>query len=255
MQKSVESGARCGTTQGSCVLPISASALRVTRGGRLILSSVGFDCPKVAATTVLLGPNGAGKSLLMRVLAGLTRADSGQLSWAGTPPDRTRIGRIGFVFQRPVLLHRSAFANIDYALKVTGVAREDRPALVEVALSAAGLAHLSEQPARSLSAGEQQRLSLARAIACRPELLMLDEPTANLDPASTAAFERNLQDIRARGTPILLITHDLGQARRLAERIAFMHQGQICETTPAADFFTKPRSREAAAFIRGEIVI
>jgi tungstate transport system ATP-binding protein len=241
--------------RGSQVLPIHAIAVRVARGGRTILDGVDFEFGAAAGTTVLLGPNGAGKSLLARVLAGLIEADGGQLTWAGTKPDRQRMTRIGFVFQRPVLLQRTALANVEYALAVTHVPQDERRERAQRALADAGLAHLSGQPARVLSGGEQQRLTLARAVACNPELLILDEPTANLDPASTAAFERNVQGIRAGGTPILLITHDLGQARRLADHAVFMHLGRVREQAPAADFFSAPRSREAAAFIKGEIVI
>jgi tungstate transport system ATP-binding protein len=255
MQKNVTPEVEALSTVKGSVLPIEAQKLRVERGGRTILDNVDFAIDADAAATILLGPNGAGKSVLIRCLAGLMQPDSGTLTWAGKVPDRARISRIGFVFQRPILLERSALANIDYALRVTNAPVSDRVAAALQALDGAGLAHLAEQPARSLSAGEQQRLALARAIACAPELLILDEPTANLDPASTAAFEQSLHGIRQRGTPIVLITHDLGQARRLGDRIVFMHQGCIVETTPAAQFFTKPQCPQAAAFVKGELVV
>jgi tungstate transport system ATP-binding protein len=255
MQKTVTRDAEALSTIKGAVLPIVAQKLRVERGGRVILDDVDFGVAADSEATILLGPNGAGKSVLIRCLAGLMQPDSGTLTWAGKAPDRARITRIGFVFQRPILLERSALANIDYALRVTNAPFRDRTATALQALDSAGLAHLAAQPARSLSAGEQQRLALARAIACAPELLILDEPTANLDPASTAAFERSLHGIRQRGTPVVLITHDLGQARRLGDRIVFMHRGRILETTPAAQFFTKPQSPQAAAFVRGELVV
>jgi tungstate transport system ATP-binding protein len=255
MQKVVAFSETDDAAHKGYVLPIRAFGLRVTRGGRTILDGIDFAISNAPTTTVLLGPNGAGKSLLIRVLAGLMQADSGALTWAGLPPDRPRISRIGFVFQRPVLLQRTAQANIEYALAVHGIAAGDRATAAHAALKGAGLEFLANQPARQLSGGEQQRVALARAVACKPEILILDEPTANLDPASTAAFERSLIAIRAGGTPILLITHDLGQARRLANQVVFMHQGQIREQTPAAEFFVNPRSPEAGAFVNGDIVI
>ena len=248
-----ENGQRVVRSHG--ILPIVANQIALSRGGRQIFESVDFTLAATAETTVLLGPNGAGKSLFIRILAGLVDADRGHVTWSGTPPDRRRVQRIGFVFQRPVLLQRSAFANIDYALAVTGTPAPERTARAHQALEKAGLDHLANQPARELSGGEQQRLTLARALACDPELLILDEPAANLDPASTAAIEQVLKDIRSNGTPVLLITHDLGQARRLADQVVFMHLGKILEQTPDAEFFNAPRSREAAAFVRGEIVI
>ena len=255
MQKSLASVGLTEVAQSAAVLPISASGLRVTRGGRAILDGVDFTLSTAHATTVLLGPNGAGKSVLVRILAGLLNADSGDVTWAGLRPDRRRIRRIGFVFQRPVLLQRTVLENLEYALGLHGIPAEDRATTARQALARAGLEHLAGQPARQLSGGEQQRVALARAVVCNPDVLILDEPTANLDPASTASFERSLQSIRANGTPILLITHDLGQARRLADTVVFMHLGRIREQSPAAEFFAAARSAEARAFVDGEIVV
>lgn len=255
MQKFLTSGNRSDAAQAAGVLPIRASGLRVTRGERAILDEVDFTLSVAPATTVLLGPNGAGKSVLVRILAGLLNADSGDVTWAGLRPDRRRIRRIGFVFQRPVLFQRTVLANLEYALGLHGIGIDERAKAAHQALARAGLEHLAPQPARQLSGGEQQRVALARAVACNPDVLILDEPTANLDPASTASFERSLQSIRANGTPILLITHDLGQARRLADTVVFMHLGRLREQTPAGEFFAAAHSAEARAFINGEIVI
>ncbi len=255
MQKPVETIGNNAPAMAQSVLPIAAQGLCVTRGGRAILDDVGVSLARAPVTTVLLGPNGAGKSLLIRVLAGFMPADRGSVTWAGTQPDRRRTCRIGFVFQRPVLLRRTALANIKYALAVTGMPTAGRRGRAEQALSKAGLGHIADQPARALSAGEQQRLALARAIACEPEVLILDEPTANLDPASTAAIERLLTDIRSAGTPVLFITHDLGQARRLADAVVFMHRGHILERGPAQAFFKAPCTNEARAYLAGEIVL
>ena len=255
MQRSVAPDAEYNRAEVSQLLPVSARNLQVSRGGRTILDGVDFSLTPAAQTTVILGPNGAGKSLLIRILAGLVAADSGQLTWAGTPPDRARMPRIGFVFQRPVHLQRSALANIVYALAITGTAKSDQQGQARAALANAGLADLAEQPARVLSGGEQQRLALARAFACNPELLILDEPTSSLDPASTAAIEAMVIAIRQAGTAVLMVTHDIGQARRLADEVVFMHRGRILERTPAGPFFKQPRTPQAAAFVKGEIVL
>ena len=158
------------------------------------------------------------------------------------------------VFQRPVMLRRSAAANVAYALKLRGVPRTERPQRVAEAVRQTGLAPLAARPARALSVGEQQRLALARAWAIRPEVLFLDEPTASLDPAATHAVEEIIQSIHRAGTRIVMTTHDLGQARRLADEIVFLHHGRVVERQPAEEFFTRPKTREAAAFIAGDLL-
>ena len=246
-----QSDARTATV----LLPIRARGLSIIRDGRPVLSSVDLELVAAPAVTVVLGPNGAGKSILVRCLAGLLEPDSGTMSWSHSSPDRARALKFGFVFQRPVLLRRTVIGNIDYALSLTGMQKLDRHARAHAILSESGLTHLAQTQARVLSGGEQQRLAISRAMACEPEIFFLDEPTSNLDPASTAAIEQLLRGVRARGTPIVLITHDLGQARRLADEVIFMHQGRILERTAAPQFFAKPTTLEAAAYINGEIVI
>ena len=245
-----------GGPQGaaSAILPIRGEALVVERAGRRILDGVDIDIDG-RGTLVLMGPNGAGKSLLTRVLAGLVRPTAGRVSWGGVAPERARAAKIGFVFQRPVLLRRSALANVTYALTVTGVPRPGRHARALAALTRARIAHLAETPARVLSGGEQQLLSIARALATEPEILILDEPTSNLDPAATVAIETLIGEVRSTGVGVVLITHDLGQARRLADEVAFLHHGRLVERTPREQFLLQPRSPQAQAFMRGEIVL
>lgn len=255
MLNPVDPNAPSMNATGAGVLPLKARAVSMARDGRTLLDRIDVSISAAPAITVLLGPNGAGKSLLVRVLAGLLTPDEGQLTWAGTPPDRRRAAKIGLVFQKPALLNRSARANIDYALKVTGTPPEQRIDRSESALHQAGLTHLAEQSARSLSGGEQQRLALARTIACQPGIFILDEPTANLDPASTASIERLLMSIRKAGTPVFFITHDLAQARRLADAVIFMHRGCILERTDAKAFFSAPQTQAAGRFIAGELLI
>ena len=235
------------------VLPVTASGIVLARHGRRLL-----DVPALqfggTGLTVVLGPNGAGKSLLLRVLAGLVEPDEGTVAWAGRPPDRARAPRLGFVFQRPVLLRRSARANIVYALKVTGMPSALREARADAVLAAARLEAIAASPARLMSGGEQQRLALARALALEPELLFLDEPTSSLDPASTKAIEDMLRTAALAGTRIVLVTHDTAQARRLADEVVFLHQGRVLERADAQNFFRKSASREARAYLDGAIL-
>jgi tungstate transport system ATP-binding protein len=198
------------------------------------------------APTVLLGPNGSGKSTLLRLAMGLLAPTSGHITWGG----RAAPGeRLAMVFQRPVMLRRTAAANVDYALPKRDAAR------VTDLLTQVGLAPLAKRPARKLSGGEQQRLALARALARNPEILFLDEPTASLDPAATKAVEDIVQRIANAGVKIVMATHDIGQARRLAGDIVFLARGHLVEHAPAQHFFTSPTTPEAAAFLRGDLVI
>jgi len=238
----------------SAVLPLCGQGLFFERSGRRILDGIDIEIAG-PGTLALIGPNGAGKSLLVRVLAGLVAPSEGRVTWAGRPPDRGRAPRIGFVFQRPVLLRRSALANIQYALGAAGVPRSERKQRALDALGRAGLAHLAGAPARVLSGGEQQLLSIVRALATRPEILILDEPTSNLDPSAASAIEALVGAVRAEGVRIVLITHDLGQVRRLADEVAFLHRGRIMERTAKVEFAERPRTSEARAYVRGDIVL
>ncbi|MEO1545050.1 MAG: ATP-binding cassette domain-containing protein, partial [Pseudomonadota bacterium] len=156
------------------------------------------------------------------------------------------------VFQRPVLLRRTVAANLDFALKLQGRKdREQRDALLELA----GLLDRADQQARALSGGEQQRLALVRALALQPDVLFLDEPTASLDPASVQRIETILLNAKNAGTKIILVTHDIGQARRLADDVVFIHDGRIVEQQSAEGFFAQPTSRAAAAYLSGSLVL
>jgi tungstate transport system ATP-binding protein len=195
-------------------------------------------------STIILGANGAGKSVLMRLMHGLLAPTSGKVRWGAR-------GRQAMVFQRPVMLRRSALANVVYALEVAGVDEAQTAAMD--ALKEVGLAHLAHRPARVLSGGEQQRLALARAWALHPEVLFLDEPTASLDPSAAREIESIIRAFDAAGTKIVMATHNFGQARRLADEILYLHQGRVLERAPVEEFFSRPATAEAAAFIKGEL--
>lgn len=234
------------------IIPLEGRGLILARGGRRLIDNVDLTIGG-GGLTVIMGPNGAGKSVLLRLLAGLLPPDGGTVRWAGRAPDRARTPRLGFVFQQPVLLRRSALANIRYVLRDGD--RRARSARALAALTRAGLAHLADMPARLLSGGEQQRLALARALAPDPEVLLLDEPCANLDPAATAAIETLVADAARNGTKVVLVTHDIGQARRLADEVVFLHGGRIAERSPAATFFDMPVSDAAGAYLAGRLIL
>jgi tungstate transport system ATP-binding protein len=233
------------------VLPLRAEGLRFAAGGVEILHGVSLSI-EAGGPTVVIGPNGAGKSVLLRLLHGLLAPTGGRIVWDGNPAGPA--GRQAMVFQRPVLLRRSVLANALYPLRLAGVPRAAREARAREALALVGLEALADRPARHLSGGEQQRLALARAAALRPEVLFLDEPCASLDPAATKAVEEIVLALAARGTKIVMTTHDLGQARRLAAEVVFLHRGRVVEHAPAGRLFAAPAAPETAAFLRGDLV-
>ena len=205
--------------------------------------------------TVIMGPNGAGKSVLLRLMHGLIAPTAGEILWAGKRMNREIARRQAMVFQKPVLLRRSAAGNIRHALGLRGIARGERTIRVGDALKLAGLQSQASTPARVLSGGEQQRLCLARALSLEPDVLFLDEPTASLDPASTLAIEGVLIDAQRRGIKVIVVTHDVGQARRLAQDVVFLHHGRIIDHQGAKSFFNDPQSEAARAFVAGGLVI
>ncbi|HXH13104.1 MAG TPA: phosphate ABC transporter ATP-binding protein [Alphaproteobacteria bacterium] len=234
------------------ILPLVVEKVCFEAGGKRLIDGITFTVAP-GTRAVVLGPNGAGKSLLLRLCHGLIQPSAGRVVWAGAGSQMAHRQQ-AMVFQRPVLLRRSAAANITYALSVHGVPRRERKRLVAEALELAGLSPLAQRSARVLSGGEQQRLALARAWALKPQVLFLDEPTANLDPAATYAVEALLDRIHRAGTTVIMTTHDLGQARRLADDVLFLHHGRLVEHAPAASFFAQPQSAEAAAFLAGRLL-
>lgn len=237
------------TVRDNPILPLVLHELRFQRGEQTIIDSVSLIID-AGACSVILGANGAGKSVLMRLMHGLLEPTSGTISWAG---QQQRPSAQAMVFQRPVMLRTSAMENVLYALKLAGVPRPQRVARAQLALARVGLAGLSARSARVLSGGEQQKLALARAWTLAPRILFLDEPTASLDPTATAEVEALIQQIAATGTKIVMSTHSLGQARRLADEIIFLHHGRVTEQTPTAAFFEQARSAEARAYVSGEV--
>jgi tungstate transport system ATP-binding protein len=231
------------------MLPLVLDQVSFAVNGRTIIDRVSMEITE-GPRTIILGPNGAGKSVLMRLCHGLLAPTSGSIEWRGTVNRRRRQA---MVFQRPVMLRRSALANVVYGLKLAGVTSRERELRAQDVLEAVGLREAARRPARVMSGGEQQKLALARAWALGPEVLFLDEPTANLDPGATREVETLIGQIRAGGTKIVMTTHNLGQAKRLGDEILFLSQGRLVERAPVDRFFTKPASAESDAFIRGEL--
>lgn len=237
------------------VLPIVAEqATVVGTEGQKLLDAVDLTIAG-SGILVVMGPNGAGKSLLLRVLTGLVPITHGKISWAGRPRLGENVRRIGFVFQKPVMFRRTVLENVIFVLRQAGNTKDIAAERAEQVLTDADLMHLAHAPARRLSGGEQQRVAIARARAINPEILLLDEPTAHLDPASAAIIETMILKAKARGTRIIHVTHDLGQARRLGDDILFLHLGKLLESGSAETFFTHPKSKAAQAFVAGDLVI
>ncbi|MCA6115963.1 ATP-binding cassette domain-containing protein [Bradyrhizobium sp. WSM 1738] len=236
----------------SSELPIEFDHVTLTAGGVTILDQITLTLAP-GAPTVLIGPNGSGKSTLLRVAMGLLSPSRGRITWGGledVPPLKRAI-----VFQRPAMLRRSAAANIRFALRAAGIPRAEHARRTGELLELVGLAHVADRAARRLSGGEQQRLALARALARDPAVLFLDEPTASLDPVATKGVEDIIRAVSERNIKVVMATHDLGEARRLAGDVVMLHRGRIVERGVAVSFFDAPQTGEARAFLAGELLI
>lgn len=228
---------------------IAVTDLMLRRQGRVILGPVTITLAD-RGLTVVLGPNGAGKSSLLRALHGLERLSAGRIDWpAGKGPDRQ-----AFVFQQPILMRRSVVECVAYPLLLSGTGRtEARDRAVQMA-TRLGLGHRLDQPAQVLSGGERQKMALARALIGAPAVLFLDEPCAALDGRSTRDIETILTEERDRGTRIIMSTHNVGQARRLADEAVFLHDARLVAHGPCPAFFDDAPAPEVAAWARGDIL-
>ena len=238
--------------KGNEILPLTVERLVFEMAGERLLDCLNFRL-KIGLSSFIIGPNGAGKSLLLRLCHGLLQPSQGQIRWGGgTAIEQTQ--QQAMVFQRPVLLRRSVRANVEYVLSVNGISGIERQQRALVALQETGLAYLSKRQARVLSTGEQQLLTLARAWVLRPQVLFLDEPTSHLDPSATNKVENIIKRIRDSGTKIIMISHDIGQVKRLADEVLFLYRGRLLEQSPVDRFFRSPKSQEAKAFVEGKLL-
>ena len=251
------------TAPKSNLLPLVFDGVSYEIGRTRLIKDISASF-EAGSLTVILGPNGAGKSLFLRLGHGLIQPSAGRISWQGPggDADGDGAGNAGgnpqrdqaMVFQRPTMLRRSVAANLHHVLKQRRYPRARRRDIVEDMLHRTGLTRLAKSPARTLSVGEQQRLAVARAWSVQPEVLFMDEPAAALDPAATHTLEDIMAAIRAAGTKIIMSTHDLGQARRLADDVVFLYRGRMLERAPADRFFEKPENDLAEAFLNGELL-
>jgi tungstate transport system ATP-binding protein len=242
------------------ILPLELVGAGLSRNGKRVLKDL--DCRIEAenrerpAKTFIIGPNGAGKTLFLKLCHGLVEPEEGAVHWHGAASrDGIEIQRRqAMVFQRPILLRRTAAANIDYVLKIRGIPRAERDDRCAALLKQTGLGRLASTQARALSFGEQQRLALARALAVDPEVLFLDEPTASLDPASAHLVEDLIEQAVDAGMKIVMSSHDLKQAERMADEVIFLHRGRIKERQNASVFFNGPENDLARDFLEGKIL-
>jgi tungstate transport system ATP-binding protein len=232
-------------------LPIMFEGATIVAGEVAILNGISLTLDR-GAPTILIGPNGSGKTTLLRAAMALIPLSRGRITWGGQ--EQAASARMAILFQRPVMLRRSAVGNIRYALAAAGVSRAARATRAAELVAMVGLEGRERRPARRLSGGEQQRLALARALARDPAVLFLDEPSASVDPAATKAIEDIVRDVAARGVKVVMATHDLGQAKRLAGEIVLLHRGRLIECAPAIEFFAAPHTPEARKFIADELL-
>ncbi len=231
------------------------AGVRKSYAGRTVLDVDHLDVSS-GELLAILGPSGAGKSTLLRLLNFLEAPDAGSILFDGQPlpdgPSPALRRRVTTVFQRPALLNRSVRDNVAYGLRLRGESPDGR---VEDALARMDLTALARAPAHRLSGGETQRVALARALVLRPDVLLLDEPTANLDPYNVALIESIVREQNARlGVTVVLVTHNVFQARRIAGRVGLLLGGKLIEVAPTADFFERPRDPRTAAFVKGEMI-
>ena len=235
------------------LLRLHAVSFRPT--GRTVLDGIDFEWDDDVRVCALIGPNGAGKSVMLRTAHGLLQPDAGEVRFEGRPPPGKGLAFEGqaLVFQHPSLFRGTVLENLLLVPDPAGRSRRDRRERALLMLDRVGLRSLAGAPALKLSGGERQRLALARAWLTEPRLMLLDEPTASLDPSATDQVEQLIGDIRASGCGVLIVSHNLGQAARLADEVVFIHHGRLLERQPAAAFFDRPRTSEARHFLQGAL--
>lgn len=233
------------------ILPLNVKNASVKKRDKRIIGPIDI---KITAEgfTIIMGPNGSGKTSLLRLLHGLENPRDGTVSW-NSDIENVRQNQ-SFVFQTPIMLKRTVIENIIYPLKLRGISKDTAMKAAKEWVSKINLEASSNVKACFLSGGEKQKLAIARALATKPQLLFLDEPTANLDGSATKEIEKLLQDAQKAGTRILMTTHDIGQGKRLADDVIFLYRGTIHEYGRAKNFFKKTGTQEAQAFLNGDIL-
>ena len=223
----------------------------VRRGGKRLLGPLNFNLSTHGITAVL-GHNGAGKSLFLHVCHGQFPPSAGTIKWNGLQVSDTRKCR-SLLFQNTPLMRRSVAANVEFPLIALGIPKTERALRVTEALTIARLSNTPSAPAASLSGGEKQRMALARALVTRPQVVLLDEPSASLDPASTKELEASVRAVANSGVKVLIATHDLMQARRLADDVLVFGEGNLLVQEDAVTFFNRTHSGVVADFLEGRL--
>jgi tungstate transport system ATP-binding protein len=230
------------------MFPLTLEQILVRRKGKTVIGPTDLVL-QPQGPTIIIGPNGSGKTTLLRVMHGIERVTSGKVTWQHDDPSQH-----AFVFQSPILLRRSVHENLAYPLRLINMPKAQIAQAVDHWLDRIGLQDVRSSPALRLSGGERQKLAIGRALIRNPQVLFLDEPCANLDGRATRDIEALLQETSAAGTRLVMATHDMGQARRLAQDLVFMLDGRVHESGAASTAFAQPRTQELAAFLRGDIV-
>ncbi|WP_044008304.1 ATP-binding cassette domain-containing protein [Leisingera methylohalidivorans] len=233
------------------MFPLVAQGAQVRRRGKVLVGPVDLTLGG-QGTSIVIGPNGAGKTTLLKMLHGIIRMNGGSLDWACPLEEAQR--HQAFVFQTPVMMRRTVIENIAYPLRLTGVDRKEARARAADWAERVGLGKILQRQATMLSGGERQKLALARALVREPEVLFLDEPCAALDGRAMREIEEILAHASDSGTRLIMSTHNMGQARRLADEVIFVLHGRIHEFSPAGDFFAGPQTPQGRAFLNGDIV-
>ncbi|WP_323764733.1 ATP-binding cassette domain-containing protein [Marinovum sp.] len=235
----------------SALFPVRLEAARATRRGKTLVGPIDLELAG-QGTTVVIGPNGAGKTTFLSLLHGTARLGGGRIRW-NCPTEEARHHQC-FVFQQPVMLRRTVLQNLTFPLRMRGMARGPAEDKARTWAARVGLGGMLTRQAPVLSGGERQKLALARAMITEPQLMFLDEPCASLDGRAMREIEEILQEARAGGMRLILSTHDMGQARRLADEVLFLLHGKLHEHGRTPEFFTSPETPQARAFLQGDIV-
>lgn len=230
------------------MFPLKLEQVLVRRRGKVVIGPTDLLL-QPSGPTIIIGPNGSGKTTLLRVMHGIERVTSGKVTWQRDDPSQH-----AFVFQSPIVLRRSVSENLAYPLQLKRTPKHDIARAVETWLNRIGLSDMRNSPAMRLSGGERQKLAIARALIRKPQVLFLDEPCANLDGHATHEIEALLHETSVAGTQLVMSTHDMGQARRLARDLVFMLGGKVHDVGDAKSAFERPATKELAAFLRGDIV-